>query len=301
MTATTTTNSNRIDSIDIAKGIGITLVVLFHTRLEYFTTVRDIIYTFYMPLFFFISGICFQSGKYPLKDFIKKRWIQLMRPAIIFTLVITIISYFSDKRNSFINLKDVFPYALWFLPILYFSSLLAFIILKYNTNFVRQLWFVCILICIGYALQANNVQLPYFLQSIPLATSFYILGNLTKTKLQRVLKHPCPNLYIIAASLLFITGCLLLHPQVNIARNRMQPFAASYILSCIAIYITLILSGTCKRYYLHKRLTYLGPNSLPIMCVHQFIMVKAIHPIIDVLEKQSSILHSLRGDLYPLN
>lgn len=133
MTVPTITSSKRIDSIDIAKGIGIILVVLFHTRLEYSTTVRDMVYTFHMLLFFFISGLCFQNGEYPLKDFARKRWIQIIWPAIIFTLIITIISYFSGRKDSFINLKDGLPYALCFLPVLYLCSLFAFVILKYSS------------------------------------------------------------------------------------------------------------------------------------------------------------------------
>ena len=66
-------NTKRLDWIDIAKGIGIILVVLGHTLVP---QVREtgfagflwiFIYNFHMPLFFFYRGICLK------KDFFTTR------------------------------------------------------------------------------------------------------------------------------------------------------------------------------------------------------------------------------------
>ena len=66
-------NTKRLDWIDIAKGIGIILVVLGHTLVP---QVREtgfagflwiFIYNFHMPLFFFLSGYLFE------KDFLTTR------------------------------------------------------------------------------------------------------------------------------------------------------------------------------------------------------------------------------------
>ena len=55
-------DTKRIDFIDVAKGIAIFLVVYGHTydgrNLHLF------IYSFHMPLFFFISGLLFKENKY---------------------------------------------------------------------------------------------------------------------------------------------------------------------------------------------------------------------------------------------
>lgn len=54
----------RDSSIDIAKGIGITLVVFFHfvhlNKLPYFYEWGGYITTFYMSLFFLISGLFYK-------------------------------------------------------------------------------------------------------------------------------------------------------------------------------------------------------------------------------------------------
>ncbi|MBF1069294.1 MAG: acyltransferase family protein, partial [Prevotellaceae bacterium] len=54
--------TKRIEALDIAKGIGIILVIIGHMSSSY---LRDWIYSFHMPLFFIISGICFKTEKYP--------------------------------------------------------------------------------------------------------------------------------------------------------------------------------------------------------------------------------------------
>ena len=68
-------NTKRLDWIDIAKGIGIILVVLGHTLVP---QVREtgfagflwiFIYNFHMPLFFFLSGYLFEKG---LPDYTNK-------------------------------------------------------------------------------------------------------------------------------------------------------------------------------------------------------------------------------------
>lgn len=62
----------RIQYIDIAKGIGIALVVLAHSKfpLNHFVTM------FYLPMFFFISGY-FYSPKLNLNNFLLKKTKQL--------------------------------------------------------------------------------------------------------------------------------------------------------------------------------------------------------------------------------
>ena len=87
-------NTKRLDWIDIAKGIGIILVVLGHTLVP---QVREtgfagflwiFIYNFHMPLFFFLSGYLFEKGlsHYTNKGkFILGKLQYLMLPYLIFS------------------------------------------------------------------------------------------------------------------------------------------------------------------------------------------------------------------------
>ena len=56
----------RIEWIDIAKGIGIIAVLIGHTNSG---ILRDEIYSFHIPLFIFLSGMLFNGGTKTAKDF----------------------------------------------------------------------------------------------------------------------------------------------------------------------------------------------------------------------------------------
>lgn len=54
-------NSSRIDWIDMAKGIGIVFVIVAH--LGKFGNLQTWIYSFHMPLFFFLFGLRVSRGR----------------------------------------------------------------------------------------------------------------------------------------------------------------------------------------------------------------------------------------------
>lgn len=79
--------SQRIDWIDIAKGIGIIFVVLGHcvVKTDY---IHKFIFSFHMPLFFVLSGYCFHVEKYKsVKEVLQKRARALLLPYCKFVLV----------------------------------------------------------------------------------------------------------------------------------------------------------------------------------------------------------------------
>ena len=72
--------SKRIEYIDIARGIGILLVVMGHNDFAVVSPfLYKLIYSFHMPLFFFLSGYFLNSatGFWP---FVKKRFNALLKP-----------------------------------------------------------------------------------------------------------------------------------------------------------------------------------------------------------------------------
>ncbi|WP_195202481.1 acyltransferase family protein [Phocaeicola massiliensis] len=76
---------SRIDWIDIAKGIGIFLMVMGHTSIPKLG--GHWIYSFHMPLFFFLSGFLFQSGKYSWSQFIKRKVRTMVVPYFFFVVL----------------------------------------------------------------------------------------------------------------------------------------------------------------------------------------------------------------------
>ena len=76
----------RFDYIDIAKGIGILMVVWAHIMIVGWT--HRVIYAFHMPLFFFLSGMLFQRDKYSsFVKFVSKRTKRLLIPYVVYSIV----------------------------------------------------------------------------------------------------------------------------------------------------------------------------------------------------------------------
>ena len=73
-------DSNRIVSFDILKGVGILLVILGHIQIPYM--LKTVIYSFHMPLFFFVSGCFFRPIS--LREFLNKKTRQLLIPWAFF-------------------------------------------------------------------------------------------------------------------------------------------------------------------------------------------------------------------------
>ena len=76
----------RLRWIDALKGIGIILVVFAHHKLP--VALDTYIFSFHMPLFFFISGLLFDFWKYAsAANFVKKRFRSLIVPYFGFALL----------------------------------------------------------------------------------------------------------------------------------------------------------------------------------------------------------------------
>ncbi len=127
----------RIVYIDIARGIGILLVVLGHNDFGFISPFfYQVIYSFHIPLFFFLSGL-FLNPAIPFLEFFKKRFNGLLKP-YLFTLFLIYFTSVSFEKMSFQTaiqriVKSLYGTGhyidwvqLWFLPHLFVVSLYAF-------------------------------------------------------------------------------------------------------------------------------------------------------------------------------
>ena len=76
----------RIGYYDIAKGLGIFLVVYTHICFNTSFHINEIIYTFYMPLFFVVSGMTFKLGE-TLKGYVVRNFYSIMIPYFVWSIL----------------------------------------------------------------------------------------------------------------------------------------------------------------------------------------------------------------------
>ena len=126
--------SDRNHFIDVAKGFGILLVVLGHNPLvlQPKSELFNVIFSFHMLLFFFLSGVLFKPGKSFTCTF-KEKFDALLKPYFV-TLIL------HDTVKILGNNGDILPYLyrmlygngdsvrwvpLWFLTHLFIVSLFS--------------------------------------------------------------------------------------------------------------------------------------------------------------------------------
>lgn len=115
--------NKRIQWVDGLRGFAILLVVMGHVGqftfcLDMDKSIMKLIYSFHMPLFFFISGMFFRYIE--LKRFVIKKTKAILQPWIIFTILPAII-----KGNG------LFEYG-WFLPTLFIVSIYQYLVLYFT-------------------------------------------------------------------------------------------------------------------------------------------------------------------------
>lgn len=195
--------NNRISWIDVAKGIGIILVLLGH--METITTDRwkQFAAMFHMPLFFFLSGVLYadisKSQKQTFNlisvmDYTKKQGRKLILPYVLWCFIYASgVTIENIVRISWGN-NELFGFAgLWFLPVMFLASI-EFYCLRVAVKQKGKL----ALIGVGALLLAKLLQLlgdktilartgyPFGLDISFLACGLMLFGYLTSDVLKKV-------------------------------------------------------------------------------------------------------------------
>ena len=217
--------------IDLAKGIGIIMVIFCHiisvydlTSLEF---IFDFCYSFHMPLFFFITGYCLglkkDTGEKPLflKN-LKKVGLTLFLPYLVWSFVYLVISgdlYDTERLCAVFTLRGIAP--IWFLSALGLCEIFFFSMKRWTYKLQEKyssLIFIAVgifsLLCgfIMHTIESTN-NLNVYTMYIPLRYLYITLGRFficmpmviagyifSKANILRKLgKVPC-----------FITGSLLM-------------------------------------------------------------------------------------------
>lgn len=277
--------TNRIEYIDIAKGLGMILVVVGHC-INGKTFPGTWINSFHMPLFFILSGLCFSEKKYPtFFPFLKKRVKTLLLPCIYFSVLVTSLSTLTHSKFTFQKLIDqTLPGALWFVFILFLAEVLYYFIRQYNKNKIYT--FICLFLCllIGITLNRVGFKLSYSLCSTFTATFYYGLGHIFKNS---IYKFPLYNKKILIASLsLCLPGILVLitNQSIDLCGNNIPRPELPYIFVSISGSLGLIILSTLKGNQMYRKIIlYIGKNTLVILSLHLLFIIEAsqyISPII---------------------
>lgn len=202
----------RIEWIDIAKGIGIFLVIAGHTfALSYSYP----IYAFHMPLFFFLSGLLIQDKKEGFFDFFKSKTNSLMRPWLIILFISFLVCLAIPQWRNEITLKAVLSdlytantnvfqnSSLWYLVCFYFMLLIFLVVRRIKRTIATTIVLIAVaigLLWIKELLDYTNLpfhRLPFKIDSALIALVFFYIAYLLKNKILPVMSGKISILFIV--------------------------------------------------------------------------------------------------------
>ena len=317
--------SNRLDYIDVAKGIGILLVVWAHILVV--GPSHQLIYAFHMPLFFFVSGLLFNSGKYPsFVSFVKIRAKRLLLPYVIYSIVTWMIwagfrylrgdavdSYWMPLLQTFIAQGSgayiVHNSALWFIPCLFAVEVLYYFVRKAKGFFPLL---ICIIIAGINSLLIRRFgknylfMLPWNLDAAFYALPFYSVANLIRNKVglleiqEKVSDNKCLTFFCLAV--LSVALCFLSFNYGECSMGSSSYMCPDYVffarafVGIAALMMISLLICSFDLQWVISPMAWCGENSLDIMCLHIpikgvviILICKLMHPLVDV---SSSSLYS---------
>ena len=241
----------RDDIIDLIKGIGIIFVYLGHTLPSGSLPFRAIFFV-HMPLFFWVSGMVFDPGRYlSFGAIVKKCVIGLWVPYLFFALVAfavkfdiqvpLLISRFPTQMYGLFARGDC-VWALWFLVCLASTRVAYFV--SYRVGIERNVWTKTLFAC-GFLVLAElsmvflypyRKAVPLMLSSVPAALFFFAIGRWMKPclgKLRERLARLSVGLPVCLLSMLLCFGLAMYLPVRNFDL-RSGAFSTLGLLPCFA-------------------------------------------------------------------
>jgi fucose 4-O-acetylase-like acetyltransferase len=273
-------NNQRETWVDYAKAIGIILVVYGHvarglhnsqiTMNEHFYKLADnFVYSFHMPLFFFLSGLYFVKSfnKRTAKEFAFSKIDTLVYPYILWSLIQGITeAKLSTYTNGTVTYAEVFallwePRAqFWFLYALALIFLFSAIIYRYvKINKTSTFLLMSFLLLIGKGYFPFTLYTNYiFTYLIYFALGMFFQERNIKTKLRK-------TSIVVCITLLFFTSQYLTLWQAELFRNMVV--IASLLNSMISIGFVIVISLLLSKFNL-VTLQLIGHSSMAIYLLH---------------------------------
>ena len=280
----------RIDWIDYAKALGVFLVIMGHTYKGY--SFIGWIYSFHMPLFFFLSGITLKIEQISCKEFFKKRVKALLIPYILYSAVYIILEVVKGALNGNMDetikyfLRDAFwirgqqaTIGLWFLPLLFLVEVLLMAVCKGIRNKNLRAGTVLFITVIGF-LYADKIgkALPWGLDAAFVVIFFLYAGYVFQQvclsswmngKQKDIFKYSIIGVGLLFANIIFNNYNMKLIGDNADMYSLRYGNEILYILSALAgigfisIVLGYILKNVKSRFW-----RFMGRNTLHIYCLH---------------------------------
>lgn len=298
--------TKRVEWIDICKAIAIYFMVLCHVGVRKETSI--FVHAFHMPIFFILSGLCFNEMKNSsVIKFTKKRLKTLIVPYFIFgiglfllwDLVLYILNRPNEMRSINVLLENIFCYNTktnafgviqWFLTCLFFTEVLFCGVCKITKGSVKKIAIITVAFSVIAYLFPKfiNLRLPLSLDCTLMAVVFYSIGwMMRKLPIDKcvlfIQKHKVSCLIITIILGIVLSPLVFLNGDVNmrtiIYGNYFLFIFNATVYSLIIMVISIIIN---KKGNISKILQWIGKNTLVVLLLNS-ITIRAWQLISPIL------------------
>jgi fucose 4-O-acetylase-like acetyltransferase len=282
--------AERIDWIDVARGLGIVLVVLGHSTVA--DSVETALYAFHMPLFFVLAGRTFKAPRpgETLGALVRSRFRRLVVPYLVCAPVFYALWFFAGRHFGAQAERDVpawvplagiayangtgdwlvFNVVLWFLPALFCAEVALWVVLRAAGRGppAREAGLVAGAALLGYAI-GRFVLLPWGADLALVALVFLFAGVLLARARRGEGGRPilAPGWALLAAAML--AAVVAVNGRVDMAQRRFHLLPLFYAGGVAGTLLLLEAARQLARSAaLRRPLAYLGRESLMILIFH---------------------------------
>ena len=304
----------RIDFIDNMKALGILLVILGHLPFLLTESLIILIYSFHMPLFFFISGFLIgdKLSIFSSKKFIKYCYSSYITPYIIFfflSLIFFILAlYMKGELAEFsLQVRDIslgffwvtsdtliVNAVLWYFSAAWITLVVAFLLEKVLFIYFYEKFLLLGLFLLIVFIGAPLIQhgLPWNISIVHISLFFLILGKLSKKYILIVSRIDKRNYHWLAVISLFTiaTYSSLYNGRVDLASGILGYSNILFIINAIAMIFCAFF--VASSFSATKATQWLSLRSLIIFPLHIFA-IQILTMIMKPVFENINVLHSL--------
>lgn len=267
--------NTRLPYIDVAKGIGIILVMMNHIGVpEPFQG----LYAAKVPIFFFLSGIFFLKS-YNSGNYINKKVQSIFVPFIIYYVLSYLLFYAVDvvKPDLFtgdqtFSITDIFTKRqlfngpLWFLISLFLVESIFYLIHTFTHKECHRASLVIFLACLGFYLSEKDIFLPCWLDASLVALFYFYCGHLFGLSGMTEM-HPGLKWTIFIGACAYILF-LLMPVDISMSTNEYSNNILAITSGSMIILFILCLSKLLTSLTF---ISWFGSNSLVLLCTHHLV------------------------------
>ncbi|GGC17297.1 hypothetical protein GCM10007205_27860 [Oxalicibacterium flavum] len=305
----------RLPMIDVAKGVGILLIVLGHNRIfsSHYGDAANFLAAFRLPFFFFISGVIFSAANRSVGTIALMRADAWLKPYVMALLVGGLLKVVAGKETVESVLLGIFYgtgftlgwNVLWFLPHLWLLYVSVAVLVRHGNALIktplRKGLLLLFFLCAGFFLMDSfdtvatnpacrrimevdpellHCGLPFSADVLLLSATYFLLGHFLSTPAKAFRLN-------IAGMLLAIAVSLYLNMQygfrIDFNMRRYDSLLISTVQALAGIYMMLCLCTLLARVpRVREMLCYIGRGSLMILICHAQIQF----PLVAMLQNR---------------